>query len=144
MINQEQIEVVQSTWKQVVPIADAAADIFYTKLFEMDPSLRSMFPEDMAEQKKKLLQTLGRLVSALHHLEDVVPDVEALGVRHVGYGVQDEHYITVGGALLSTLEKGLGDAWTQEAKEAWTAVYSLVSNVMIGAARKAQLADASA
>lgn len=136
MINEEQISVVQSTWQSVVPIADTAADLFYDRLFELDPSLRSMFPKEMGEQKKKLLGTLGHLVSSLDNVEGVVPALQALGQKHVGYGVQDSQYNTVGAALLWTLEKGLGDAWTAEAKDAWTAVYSLVSSVMIGAARK--------
>ena len=136
MINEEQIDVVQRTWQRVVPIADTAANLFYDRLFEMEPELRSLFPADLAGQKKKLLQMLGRAVAALGHPEDIVEDLQGLGERHVTYGVKDSHYPLVGAALLWTLEQGLGDAWTHEAKDAWTAAYSLLSSVMLGAARR--------
>ena len=141
-MNEEQIALIKSNWAAVVPIAGTAADIFYTKLFEMDPSLRTMFPEDLSEQKVKLMKTLGMLVNAADHLEDMLPAVHALGERHVGYGVKEEHYPKVGAALLSTLEAGLGDAWDSEARDAWTALYSIASGAMIDAARKAKTAAA--
>jgi hemoglobin-like flavoprotein len=137
-MNEEQIATVKSTWSQVVPIADTAADLFYGRLFELDDSLRPMFPDDLGDQKKKLMQTLGRLVASLEDLESVVPAVQDLGKRHVGYGVKEPHYQTVGAALLWTLEKGLGDAWDPEVQQAWTAVYTLVSGVMIDAAKEVE------
>lgn len=143
-MNEEQIAVVKATWAAVVPIADTAADLFYGKLFELDESLRSMFPEDMAEQKKKLMQTLGRLVAGLDDINAVVPAVQELGKRHVGYGVQDSQYHTVGAALLWTLEQGLGDKWDAEVKDAWATLYGLVSRVMIEAGNELKASGASA
>ena len=133
----EQVHMVKSSWDKVVPIADAAAGIFYTNLFELDGSLRPMFPEDLTEQKKKLMATLGRVISSLDNLPAVLPAVEALGAKHVGYGVKPEHYATVGSALLSTLATGLGSAFTPEVKSAWIEAYGALSSVMIGAAKKA-------
>ena len=131
----EQISLVQSTWKQVVPIKDKAVDLFYTKLFELDPSLRAMFPADMSEQKVKLVSMLNTAVVSLTALDKLVPAVQDLGRRHVGYGVKEAHYATVGEALLWTLEQGLGPAFTAQVREAWTVTYSLLAKTMQQAAR---------
>jgi hemoglobin-like flavoprotein len=129
-----QVELVQTTWEKCVPIADQAAALFYGKLFELDPSLKPMFKSDIKEQGKKLMQMITAAVRGLNDLGRLVPVVQDLGRRHVGYGVKDEHYATVGTALLWTLEKGLGDAFTTEVKEAWTTVYTLLATTMKNAA----------
>lgn len=132
----EQIDLVQSSWRAVVPIADTAADLFYDRLFVLDPRLRPLFPEDLSEQKKKLMSMISRVVSALRDLGSVVPAIQELGRRHVGYGVRSGDYATVATALLWTLEKGLGEAFTPTVKEAWVAAYSVLSSTMIGAGEK--------
>ena len=132
----DQIGTVQSTWRKVVPIADTAAGLFYDKLFELDPSLRSLFPEDLTEQKRKLMAMIGRAVAGLNQLDALVPAVQDLGRRHASYGVQEPHYATVAGALLWTLEQGLGDAWNDEVKAAWTETYTVLATTMIEASAK--------
>jgi hemoglobin-like flavoprotein len=129
----QQLALVKTTWQQVIPIADTAADIFYTKLFELDGSLRAMFPSDLTEQKKKLMQTLTLVINSIDNLPAVLPAVQALGRKHVGYGVKPAHYQTVGAALLATLAVGLGATFTPEVKAAWTAVYGTLSTAMIQA-----------
>ena len=130
----EKIALVQSSFKLVAPIADTAADIFYDRLFEIAPEVRPLFPAEMGDQKMKLMQMLGTAVSNLHQVETILPAVQDLGRNHVNYGVKDEHYDIVGAALLYTLEKGLGEAWTPELAEAWTEVYGTVATVMKDAA----------
>ena len=132
----EQKTIVKSTWALVEPIADQAAELFYGRLFELDPNLKSLFKTDMAEQGKKLMQMLAVCVAGLDNLDELIPAVEALGVRHVSYDVKDEQYDTVGEALLWTLEQGLGDKFTDEAREAWTEVYVTLSTQMKLAASK--------
>lgn len=126
----DQIALVKSNWSQVEPIADTAAGLFYGRLFELDPSLRPLFKKDISDQKKKLMQTLGFAVSSLSNLQDLLPVVRQLGKRHIGYKVEDAHYDTVAAALLWTLEKGLGPAWTPESKAAWVAVYTALAGAM--------------
>lgn len=127
----EQKELVQSSWEKVVPIADTAAELFYGKLFELDPEVKPLFAKsDMTEQGKKLMQMISVAVKGLDSLGELVPAVQKLGERHGGYGVKAEHYDTVGAALLDTLEKGLGDAFTPETKEAWTITYTTLASVM--------------
>ena len=126
-----QIKLVQDSFAKVAPISEQAAVLFYGRLFEIAPSVRAMFPDDMTEQRKKLMATLAVVVSGLSNLEAILPAASALAKRHVGYGAKAEHYPVVGGALLWTLEKGLGDAWTPEVAEAWTAAYATLSGYMI-------------
>lgn len=133
----ETISAVQATFAKVEPIADKAAVLFYGRLFELDPSLKPMFKGDMSEQGAKLMRMIGIAVRGLTDLDSIVPAVQNLGVRHVAYGVKDEHYDTVGAALLWTLEQGLGDDFTPEVKQAWTDVYTLLAQVMQDAAHKA-------
>ena len=130
MVTERQKTLVQESFATIAPIADDAAALFYRRLFEIDPELRPMFRGDMAEQRKKLMQMITAAVKGLDRLEQLVPAVQDLGRRHAGYGVKVEHYRTVGEALLWTLEKGLGDAFTPEMKAAWAAVYGLLARTM--------------
>jgi hemoglobin-like flavoprotein len=129
----QQISLVQTSFQKVVPIAGTAADLFYDRLFETAPQVRTLFPNDLSEQKKKLMAMLGTAVANLHKLETILPAVQALGQRHRGYGVTAEQYAPVGAALLWTLEKGLGPDFTPETKEAWTEAYTAVAGVMTSA-----------
>jgi hemoglobin-like flavoprotein len=133
LITEQQIRLVHSSFKDIAPIADVAADLFYNRLFEMDPTLRPMFRGDMAVQGRKLMQMLSVAVNGLNSLEKIVPAIQDLGKRHVAYGVREIDYQTVGTALPWTLELGLGSNFTPDVKEAWTAVYTLVANTAIQA-----------
>ncbi len=132
----EEIELVKSSWAKVVPISDKAAELFYGKLFELDPELKKLFPEDMEGQGKKLMMMINTAVNGLDRLDEIVPAVESLGERHVGYGVTDKDYDTVGEALIWTLEQGLGDDFTDDVKSAWVDVYTILADTMKGAAAK--------
>ena len=137
----KQITLVENTFTLVEPIAETAAGLFYNRLFELDPSLRPLFKSDIPEQGKKLMQALAFVVKGLSKPETIIPVVEDLGRRHVGYGVEDAHYDTVGAALLWTLEQGLGAAFTPEAEQAWAAAYGLLAQVMQEAAAKVVAAE---
>ena len=136
-LTNDQVKLVKENWAAVKPIKDTAADLFYNKLFELDPSIRELFKEDISIQKKALMATISFAVATLNHPDKLIPAVQELGGRHKGYGVTEAHYGTVGAALLWTLEQGLGEAWTPEAKEAWTEVYRILSSTMLEAALKA-------
>lgn len=130
----QQVTLVQDSFAKVRPIADTAADLFYGRLFEIAPGVRAMFPEDMREQKKKLMAMLGLAVTNLHKPDTVVPALQTLGRQHIAFGTQAAHYAPVGEALLWTLEQGLGPDFTPEVREAWTETYGLVARVMQDAA----------
>ena len=138
-MNSDQIRLVRTTWNQVVLIADTAARLFYERLFEMEPELRRLFGRtDMEQQRKKLMQTLAVAVGALDRLETLRPALEALGRRHVDYGVEARHYDLVGAALLWTLEQGLGDGYTESVQQAWSSAYALLAGIMRDAASRRQ------
>ncbi|MBA4034721.1 MAG: hemin receptor [Bradyrhizobium sp.] len=140
-MNPTQINLVQESFAKVAPISEQAATLFYDRLFEVAPAVKVMFPADMKEQRKKLMATLAVVVNGLSHLESVLPAASALAKRHVSYGARPEHYPVVGGALLWTLEKGLGEAWTADVADAWTAAYGTLSGYMISEAYGAQAAE---
>ena len=128
----EQKRLVENTWKQMAASADAAAALFYCRLFEIDPTTRQLFrATDMVAQRKKLVQALSLPIGALDDLDALVSKVEDLGRRHAGYGVTDAHYDSVG-------EQGLGHAWTPPVAAAWTEVYHLLSDIMRNAAARAE------
>lgn len=133
-MTETQIALVQNSFRAVQPIADTAARLFYDHLFTLDPTLRPMFRGDIAEQGRKLMHMLSVAVHGLSKLDQIVPAVEQLGVRHAGYGVRDEHYATVGAALLDTLQQGLGEQFTPDVRDAWVAAYTLLAGTMQRAA----------
>jgi len=137
----EDVALVRASWALVVPIADTAASMFYERLFVLDPSLRPLFAStEPAAQRRKLVQALAMAVASLDRLDALVPTLEALGRRHSGYGVNDAHYDTVGQALIDTLERGLGAAWTSETAAAWTKAYGIVASTMKRAQAAAPIA----
>lgn len=133
----EQKVLVQQTFTQVLPISEQAAALFYDRLFQLDPSLRALFKNDIKEQGKKLMQMIGYCVSKLNALDEIVPAVKDLGRKHAGYGVKTDAYQTVGAALLWTLERGLGPAFTPEVKAAWAEVYGVLASTMQAGAAQA-------
>ncbi len=135
-MNVNQVVLVQQSWDKVRPMADAAAQLFYTRLFAIDPSTQPLFTGDIQEQRRKLMQMLGVVVQGLSKPETILPAIQALGRRHVNYAVQDRHYDSVGAALLWALEQGLGPDFTPETREAWTAAYTLLASIMKDAAHQ--------
>lgn len=129
------ISLVQDSFAKVAPIAPQAAALFYNNLFELNPALKDLFKGDMTAQGAKLMQMIGAAVGKLHQPDILIPILQHLAVRHKDYGVQDEHYATVGSALLKTLEQGLGEQFTPPVRAAWTEVYGVMSSTMIAAAR---------
>ena len=130
----EQVKLVQESFSKVAPIADQAAALFYDRLFMMAPQVRALFPDDMTEQRRKLMATLTAVVNGLANLEAILPAASTLAKRHVDYGAEPAHYQVVGAALLWTLERGLGSAWSPALAQAWTAAYTTLSEFMIGEA----------
>jgi hemoglobin-like flavoprotein len=140
----EQIRIVRDTWQRVAPQAEGAAQLFYARLFEIDPGTRPLFARsDPAAQRRKLVNALTAAVNGLDRLDALVPVLEDLGRRHAGYGVRDRHYLSVGKALLWTLQQGLGPAWNADTEAAWREVYGLVSQVMRNAAAIGEARDAT-
>lgn len=137
-----QIALVQQSFRRIAPHAEIVAAMFYRNLFALDPSLRPMFTGDLKVQGRKLMSMLATIVAGLERLDRLLPQVKALGARHAGYGVEPEHYDIVAAALLQTLEQGLGPAFGEPVREAWTIAYSALADVMIAAGQAPQKAAA--
>jgi hemoglobin-like flavoprotein len=130
----QQVALVQASFAKVAPIADQAAALFYSRLFETAPETRALFHGDMTLQGQKLMGAITTVVTNLDNLGAVVPVAQELAKRHVDYGVRPEHYAPVGAALLWTLERGLGGDFTADVSTAWAAAYGALSGAMIAAA----------
>jgi hemoglobin-like flavoprotein len=130
----DQIALVRQSFAKVLPIRDAAATLFYDRLFTLDPTTRPMFRGDMKSQGAKLMAAIGAVVRSLDRIDTMLPTIRDLARRHVGYGVRNEHYATVGAALLWTLEQGLGADFTPQIRDAWATAYGMLSAAMIEAA----------
>ena len=143
MLTDRQRALVRETWALVVPIAPTASALFYDRLFATTPDLRILFPDDLSDQKRKLMTMLAAGIGKLHDLSTLTPIIKDLGARHAGYGTTAEHYILVGNALLWTLEQGLADAFTPETRSAWTKVYELLAATMQTGAAEAGVTRAA-
>lgn len=131
----EQVRLVQITFEEIKPVSAAAAQLFYSRLFQLRPSLRLLFPEDIQPQRQKLVQILGLVVNSLESPQDILPAIQALGMRHGGYGVRDEDYTVFRAALLWTLEQALGPSWTPAVREAWVMMYEWLASKMKAASQ---------
>ncbi len=129
----EQIELVQRTWRSILPVGDTAAELFYGKLFSLDPALKALFKNDMKDQGRNLTAMMSVAVGALSRPERITVAVRELGRRHVAYGVKPRHYEVVATALLWMLEKSLGEAFTPEVRDAWSSTYAFLADTMQGA-----------
>lgn len=133
----EQIARVRESFKPVAAIREDAAALFYGRLFEIAPDVRPLFTADLTVQGAKLMSALAMVVASLDRLDQILPQVQEMAVRHVAYGVEERHYAIVGDALMWTLAKGLGEQFTPEVAQAWSDAYAALSGAMIDAARLA-------
>jgi nitric oxide dioxygenase len=138
MITAQQVELVQSSFQQVLPIADQAGELLYGRIFVLAPETRALFDDDIRPQVKRLMGAVRVAVEGLDRLEEVAPFLVKLGARHLRYGVRPEHFEVGGEALLWTLEQGLGDAFTPEVRDAWAAAWEVVAGAMVSGMRNAE------
>lgn len=132
-LSDAQIKLIQDSFAKASPVAPVLAECFYAQLFAQEPELRHLFKDDMGEQRRALMVTLGAIVSSLSNPQHLIPMAQKLGQRHVGYGVHAEHYTMVGTALLSALAITLGPDFTPQVREAWAQAYGILSAVMVEA-----------
>jgi len=136
----KQIDLVKKSWDLVLPLASTAGPLFYQKLFELDPALKHLFNKPIDQQVNKLFAALTFAIKGLDDITLIVATVEALGIKHLDYGIKDKDYETVGTALMWTLDKALGDSYTEELEAAYIAVYTALANIMNDAAKRVNAA----
>lgn len=133
----EQKLLVQITYERLAPMANRAGELFYRRLFELDPTLKPLFMSDIREQGRMFMGMIGIAVKGLDRVSDLLPVVEDLGHSHAGYGVKDKDYETLGAAFIWTLEQVLEHHFTPEARLAWIAAYAMLAKAMKQAAHDA-------
>ena len=129
-MQQADIDLIRASFAKVLPIKDEAGLLFYKRLFEIAPEVRPLFKDDIAEQARKLMDTLAVAVGALRDPAALSATLADLGQRHRRYGAQPAHYAKVGEALIWTLEKGLGPSFDAKTRHAWIALYGVVTAKM--------------
>jgi nitric oxide dioxygenase len=139
MITTEQIDLVQTSFQQVLPIAETAGELLYGRIFHLAPEARALFEDDIRPQVRRLMAAIKVAVDGLGHLDDVAPFLSQLGARHLRYGVRPEHFEVVPEALVWTLEQGLGDAFTPAVRDAWLAAWNVIADAMLTGMRNAEL-----
>lgn len=134
VVTPKQIDLVQASWVMVLPIKDSVANLFYGKIFDLDPGLQTLFRGDMKVQGRKLISFIGLAISSLGRVDNIIPGLRELGRKHLDYGVKDSDYDTFGAALIWALEQGLGEAFSVDVRNAWIQTYELLAGVMKDAA----------
>ena len=137
-LTEDQKNLVRESFSRAERMADVVGLIFYKRLFELDAKLRPLFQHNIQEQSKKLMATLKMVVEGLDYSHELLSSIRSLGRRHIQYGVKEQHYDTVGAALLWALEKALGPDFSPEARSAWLTVYTWLATTMKEAAAEAQ------
>ncbi len=130
MLDEDELDLVRASFREIAPVATETAAMFYDRLFALNPRLRPMFPADLEAQCGKLMTMLGAVVARLHDFDALRPMVADLARRHAGYGARAEHFAMVGEALLWTLERRLGDGFTPAHRAAWERAYAALAGAM--------------
>jgi nitric oxide dioxygenase len=122
---------VRETFTLLIPSAAYVAALLYSRLFEIAPHLHALFQTDMHLQGDRLMRAVGLAIEHLDDLETIAPELRALGRRHTGYGVVADDYDVVGGALLWTLDRCLGEKFTDDVRRAWADTYAILARTML-------------
>lgn len=133
-LSEDEIELLRESLVYLQERKQLAASVFYENLFEIDPSLRPLFGEDLTEQSNKALFAFGAVVAQIHDIDACREMTRRLAVRHVAYGVTPEHYPKVGAAVLATVSMVMGSEMTPPIEIAWQRAYDAVADAMIGTA----------
>lgn len=127
----QQKYLIRKSFSRIEGMGTVPALIFYRRLFEMAPELRSLFKSDIEAQASRLLEMLALLISHLENGTLLAMELQQLGQRHTGYGVKPEHFEIVGRALIQMLRETVGGEFTAEVEEAWIDLYRAVAESMI-------------
>ena len=138
MVTTAQIDLVQSSFRQVLPIADTVGELLYGRIFVLAPESRVLFDDDIGPQAKRLMAAVKVAVDGLARLDEVAPFLVKLGARHVRYGVGPEHFAVGAEALMWTLEQGLGEAFSADVRDAWLAAWNVIADAMLTGMRQAE------
>ena len=138
MITTSQVQLVRSSFEQVLPIADVAGELFFGRIFSLAPETRALFGDDISLQARRTMAAVKDVVDGLDRLDALLPFLVRLAARHVRYGVEPKHFEIVGDALMWTLESGLGEAFVPPVRQAWLEVWKFLVETMLAGMEQAQ------
>lgn len=134
-LSREEVDLIRNSRRLIRKPMDAFARAFYRELFRIDPSVKDLFLTNIEDQALKFAQFMNLLLKSLDDMEKMLPALQALGHRHIRYGVEEKHYQMVNDALINTLRKSLGTAMNPEIERAWRKMYRLVAFIMVDAGK---------
>jgi hemoglobin-like flavoprotein len=129
----DQAQLIRDSLILVRPLADHIAESFYSHMFEIAPQLQKLFTGNMKTQGAMLMTSLELAVGSLDNMESILPSVQALGERHMSYGVKKEYYPYAKESFLWALEKHLKGEFTPTLKNAWSEALDTLIEVMSNA-----------
>jgi NAD(P)H-flavin reductase/hemoglobin-like flavoprotein len=128
--------IIKESFALFEPQAEEISTYFYGRLFAENPRLRAFFPPAMDRQRERLFHALRKIVWSLDSPDTLSAFLSRLGRDHRKFGVERDHYDAMGRALMATLRKFGGEAWTAEMESAWRAAYTTAAAMMIEAAEE--------
>lgn len=128
----EQKRLIRESFARVEPALDLIAQLFFLKLFRLDPSLRKKFDGPIEIQARKFAAGAKLAMISLGHEDGLAPTLKLLGARHRQMGIRTRHYRTMSRSLVWTLERSLDKAFDRDTKDAWNTLTAHFTKLMAG------------
>ena len=129
-LSEEQKRLIRKSFLRIEPALDLVAQLFFLKLFRLDPGLRKKFSGPIEVQARKFAAGAKLAMISLGHEDGLAPTLKLLGVRHRQMGIRPRHYRTMSRALVWTLQRSLDKGFDRDTKDAWNALLSQFTKVM--------------
>ena len=126
----EQKALIRKSFSRIEPALDLVAQLFFLKLFRLDPGLRDSFSGPVDVQARKFAAGAKLAMISLNAEDGLAPTLKLLGTRHRQMGIRKRHYRTMSRALVWTLERSLGKAFDRDTKDAWNAMLTRFTKTM--------------
>ena len=132
LLTPAQKRLIRESFVRIEPALDLVGQLFYLKLFRLDPALRSRFGSDPKTLGRKFMAAVKLTIIALNHEDGLAPTLKLLGVSQRQLGMRVRNYRTMGKAWIWTLERSLEKSFTRQSKDAWTALLTQVTRILSG------------
>ena len=128
----EQKRLILNSFFRLEPALDLVAQLFFLKLFRLDPGLRKKFDGPVEMQARKFSAGAKLAMISLGHEDGLAPTLKLLGTRHRQMGIRARHYRTMSRALVWTLERSLDKSFDRDTRDAWNTMLAQFAKVMSG------------
>lgn len=126
---------VKACWDKIKSAkgSDLFVDKFYQLMFEHHPETRSLFPENLIEQKRTLLSTLDNVINGIEYINELEKELIELGQHHKNIGIKQEMFNAFITTIVETANSSSDYRLTNEELIAWENAFREVSNIMLKA-----------